>query len=110
MIKKNSSKKGQKNTDSFSSSGGALDLFYRFGFYSLSIRVVPREDPGTWLVREPTARVFEDNSVEQIERKGLDSFDKQPFQVYSIRQLLDKIVFSKKNFHNFFYRSTFVKI
>jgi len=67
--------------------GGALDLFYRFGFYSLSIRVVPRDDPGTWLIREPTARVFEDNSLAQKERKGSDTFDKQPFQIYLCEDL-----------------------
>jgi hypothetical protein len=58
-----------------------LDLFYRFGFYSLSVRVVPRDDPGTWLIREPTAKVFDDNSVVQVDRQGANTFDKQPFQV-----------------------------
>ena len=40
-------------------SGEALDLFYRFGFFSLSMRVVPRDDSGAWLVREPTEPIFE---------------------------------------------------
>ena len=24
-------------------------MFYRYGFFSLSVRVVPRDDPGRWL-------------------------------------------------------------
>ena len=63
------------------STGGALDLFYRFGFYSLSVRVVPRDDPGAWLIREPTAKILDDNSLVQVDRKGSDTFDRKPFQV-----------------------------
>jgi len=33
-------------------------LFYRFGFFSLSVRVVPRDDAGAWIIREPTAKVI----------------------------------------------------
>jgi hypothetical protein len=77
-------------------SGGALDLFYRFGFYSLSVRVVPRDDPGAWLIREPTARVFDDSSVVQIDRQGADTFDRQPFQVsrhyFPCDQLMDYVL------------------
>jgi hypothetical protein len=47
----------------------------------LSVRVVPRDDPGTWLIREPTAKVFDDNSVVEVDRQGANTFDKQPFQV-----------------------------
>jgi len=67
--------------------GGALDLFYRFGFYSLSVRVVPRDDPGAWLIREPTAKIFDDNSVVQVDRQGSDTFDRQPFQIYLCEDL-----------------------
>ena len=27
------------------------------GFFSLSVRVVPRDDHGSWLIREPTTKV-----------------------------------------------------
>lgn len=67
--------------------GGALDLFYRFGFYSLSVRVVPRDDPGAWLVREPTAKVFEENSLVQLEKKGANTFNNQPFQIFLCEDL-----------------------
>jgi len=67
--------------------GGALDLFYRFGFYSLSVRVVPRDDPGAWLIREPTAKVFDDNSIVQANRQGANTFDRQPFQIYLCEDL-----------------------
>ena len=40
-------------------SGETLDLFYRFGFFSLSVRVVPRDDAGDWIVREPTSLIFD---------------------------------------------------
>ena len=59
--------------------GGAVDLFYRYGFFSLSVRVVPRDDPGKWLIREPTARIF-DNPVE-VENRGPDTIANQPIQV-----------------------------
>ena len=48
------------------SPGEALDLFYRFGFFSLSVRVVPRDDPGAWIVREPTAAIF--SNVKQAKK------------------------------------------
>lgn len=62
-------------------SGGAIDLFYRYGFFSLSVRVVPRDDPGSWLVREPTSRVFDDNSIRRTERPGPNSFVQSPIEV-----------------------------
>lgn len=62
-------------------SGGALDIFYRYGFFSLSVRVVPRDDSGSWLVREPTANIFERSSVQERTIPGSSSFDPQ-FQVY----------------------------
>lgn len=54
--------------------GEALDIFYRYGFFSLSVRVVPRDDPGRWLIREPTAAIFQENSVQQKITKGSNSF------------------------------------
>jgi len=61
--------------------GGAVDLFYRYGFFSLSVRVVPRDDPGRWLIREPTTTVFEDESVRTVTRSGPNSFAQQPFEI-----------------------------
>ncbi len=62
--------------------GEALDLFYRFGFFSLSVRVVPRDDPATWLVREPTAAIFAPGSVNRdVRRNPAPSFDPD-FQVF----------------------------
>merc|ERR1712117_375963 len=43
--------------------GEAVDIFYRYGFFSLSVRVVPRDDHGSWIVREPTTKVFTPNST-----------------------------------------------
>lgn len=61
--------------------GEALDIFYRYGFFSLSVRVVPRDDPGKWLIREPTASIFEENTVSTKVNKGSNNFNTQ-FQVY----------------------------
>lgn len=61
--------------------GGAVDLFYRYGFFSLSVRVVPRDDAGSWLIREPTTTVFDDQSIRTVTRPGPNSFAQQPFEV-----------------------------
>jgi len=61
--------------------GGAVDMFYRYGFFSLSVRVVPRDDPGRWLVREPTADIFDSQSVVKNEVTGPDTFAKQTIQI-----------------------------
>jgi len=61
--------------------GGAVDLFYRYGFFSLSVRVVPRDDPGAWLIREPTTTVFQDRSIRTVTRPGPNSFAQQPFEI-----------------------------
>ncbi|XP_063226871.1 torso-like protein isoform X2 [Bacillus rossius redtenbacheri] len=43
--------------------GGALNLFSRYGYLSISMRVVPRNDSGPpWIVREPTVDVFRNSS------------------------------------------------
>ena len=68
--------------------GGAVDMFYRYGFFSLSVRVVPRDDPGSWLVREPTADIFDRQSLVIAETAGSDTFAKQPFQVSFLNSLL----------------------
>ena len=43
--------------------------------------MVPRDDAGKWLVREPTADIFDKTSVVKSEVAGADTFARQPFQV-----------------------------
>ncbi|XP_015602217.1 torso-like protein [Cephus cinctus] len=38
--------------------GGAVNVFSRYGYLSISMRVVPRNDTDTWIFREPTLDVF----------------------------------------------------
>lgn len=38
--------------------GGAVNVFSRYGYLSISMRVVPRNDTETWVFREPTLDVF----------------------------------------------------
>lgn len=39
--------------------GGAINLFGRYGYLSISMRVVPRNDSDpTWIFREPIVDVF----------------------------------------------------
>merc|ERR1711936_64958 len=71
--------------------GGAVDMFYRYGFFSLSVRVVPRDDPGRWLVREPTADIFDRQSIVISEPTGTDTFARQPFQI-SLCDDLDELL------------------
>ena len=62
-------------------------MFYRYGFFSLSVRVVPRDDPGKWLIREPTANIFDDQSLVLTETAGPNTIAKQPFQVRNFSNL-----------------------
>jgi len=39
--------------------GRALNLFSRYGYFSISMRVVPRNDSERWLFREPTVEIFQ---------------------------------------------------
>lgn len=43
--------------------GGAINLFGRFGYLSISMRVVPRNDSDNWIFREPIVDVFKNVSV-----------------------------------------------
>ncbi|XP_028043833.1 torso-like protein isoform X1 [Bombyx mandarina] len=43
--------------------GKAINIFMRYGYLSICMRVVPRNDTETWVFREPTVSVFRD--VEQ---------------------------------------------
>lgn len=39
--------------------GGAINLFSRYGYLSISMRVVPRNDTNpSWIFREPTVDIF----------------------------------------------------
>merc|ERR1712117_643581 len=61
--------------------GEAVDIFYRYGFFSLSVRVVPRDDHGSWLIREPTTKVFTPNSLRQVKELREGKFEPQ-FQIF----------------------------
>ena len=56
-------------------------IFNIYIFPSFSVRVVPRDDPGRWLIREPTADIFDRQSIVISETAGPDTFARQPFQV-----------------------------
>lgn len=46
--------------------GGAINIFGRFGYLSISMRVVPRNDTDhTWIFREPIVDVFKQVTVKQ---------------------------------------------
>merc|ERR1712051_409109 len=60
--------------------GEAVDTFYRYGFFSLSVRVVPRDDHGSWLIREPTTKIFTEQSLRQVKQVGSNKVDSQ-FQI-----------------------------
>merc|ERR1712172_304734 len=61
--------------------GEAVDIFYRYGFFSLSVRVVPRDDHGSWLIREPTTKIFTPGSISQVKTSGNNKFQSQ-FQIF----------------------------
>merc|ERR1719481_746309 len=59
--------------------------------------VVPRDDHGTWLVREPTTKVFTSNSIRQVKQVESGRFDPQ-FQIFFCDDLEDLM---KHYFHDF---------
>ena len=73
-------------------------MFYRYGFFSLSVRVVPRDDPGRWLVREPTADIFDAQSVVKTEVAGPNTFAKQSIQVILEKKTMSMIFFFRSDF------------
>jgi len=77
--------------------GEAVDIFYRYGFFSLSVRVVPRDDHGSWIVREPTTKVFTPNSLRQVKQPLANKFDSQ-FQIFFCDDVAD---LKKHYFHDF---------
>lgn len=38
--------------------GGAVNVFSRYGYLSISMRVIPRNDTDTWIFREPALDIF----------------------------------------------------
>lgn len=51
--------------------GRAIDIFTRYGYFSLSMKVVPRNDTTNWIFREPTIDIF----------NGLDAYTLHPERV-----------------------------
>jgi len=77
--------------------GEAVDIFYRYGFFSLSVRVVPRDDHGSWLIREPTTKVFTPTSLRQVKTLAAGKFEPQ-FQIFFCDDVEDLM---KHYFHDF---------
>merc|ERR1711953_198677 len=77
--------------------GEAVDIFYRYGFFSLSVRVVPRGDHGSWIIREPTTKVFTPNSLRQVKELRDGKFEPQ-FQIFFCDDVEDLM---KHYFHDF---------
>lgn len=72
--------------------GGTVNVFSRYGYLSISMRVVPRNDSDTWVFREPTLEVFLDSiaSTPKPSRKNETVFDGDFHMEFcdNIRQLL----------------------
>jgi len=49
--------------------GGVIHLFPRYGYLSLSMRVVPRNDSLSWIFLEPTKYIFESSTIHVEEKK-----------------------------------------
>ncbi|XP_043267731.1 torso-like protein isoform X2 [Venturia canescens] len=72
--------------------GGAINVFSRYGYLSISMRVVPRNDTDTWVFREPTLDVFENPSAlpQREQGKSAAVFDGDFHMEFcdNVRQLL----------------------
>merc|ERR1712018_329928 len=77
--------------------GEAVDIFYRYGFFSLSVRVVPRDDHGSWIILEPTTKIFTEQSLRQVKQVSSNKFDSQ-FQIFFCDDLSELM---KHYFHDF---------
>merc|ERR1712203_316924 len=77
--------------------GEAVHIFYRYGFFSLSVRVVPRDDHGSWIIREPTTKIFTEQSLRQVKQVSSNKFDSQ-FQIFFCDDLSELM---KHYFHDF---------
>jgi len=71
----------KRDTETSVPAGEAVDIFYRYGFFSLSVRVVPRDDAGSWIIREPTSSVFIEGSTRTSRTQVSDKFNQQ-FQIF----------------------------
>lgn len=91
------SRQGEVGSDIVVPAGEAVDIFYRYGFFSLSVRVVPRDDHGSWLIREPTTKVFTANSLKQVKEVQDNKFQSQ-FQIFFCDDVEDLM---KHYFHDF---------
>merc|ERR1711887_515566 len=91
------SRQGNIEDDIEVPAGEAVDIFYRYGFFSLSVRVVPRDDHGSWLIREPTTKVFTPNSLRQVKELRNGKFEPQ-FQIFFCDDVEDLM---KHYFHDF---------
>nr|CAD7430964.1 unnamed protein product [Timema monikensis] len=60
--------------------GVAINLFSRYGYLSISMRVVPRNDSDPWLFREPSVDVFRNLSYLQTPVRGLPGTGTPVFQ------------------------------
>lgn len=88
----NNTKTGQLNI------GRAINLFSRYGYLSISMRVVPRNDSEVWLFREPTVDVFQNVIPDENVRSGRSGHTKTRSAVFqgdfhmefcdNVRQLL----------------------
>merc|ERR1712212_1282066 len=96
-ISRAKSRQGNIEDDIEVPAGEAVDIFYRYGFFSLSVRVVPRDDHGSWLIREPTTKVFTPNSLRQVKELRDGKFEPQ-FQIFFCDDVEDLM---KHYFHDF---------
>ncbi|XP_033326871.1 membrane-attack complex domain containing protein torso-like isoform X2 [Megalopta genalis] len=71
--------------------GGAVNIFSRYGYLSISMRVLPRNDTDTWIFREPTLDVFTNPVPAANRQRQQTAFFDGDFHMEfcdSIRQLL----------------------
>ena len=61
------------------------------------MRVVPRDDHGSWIIREPTTKIFTPNSIRQVKTIQSNKFDSQ-FQIFFCDDLSELM---KHYFHDF---------
>ncbi|XP_011299841.1 torso-like protein isoform X2 [Fopius arisanus] len=50
--------------------GGAINVFSRYGYLSISMRVVPRNESDRWIFREPTLDVFQNPPSQPLRPRG----------------------------------------
>ncbi|KAF0757878.1 torso-like protein [Aphis craccivora] len=61
--------------------GSAINVFNRYGYFSISMRVVPGNDPDhSWIFKEPTVDVFMNLSEKQSLKRNIEEGGGQVFQ------------------------------